>query len=61
MVTLISLSSYEASRSPDTHTLLNVEFLHETEDVLGEHFGLDLIHAVSGNGEAREAPVATQV
>lgn len=41
-------------------TPVNVEFLHETEDVLGEHFGLDLIHAVSGHREAREPPAATQ-
>lgn len=41
-------------------TPVNVEFVHETEDVLGEHFGLDLIHAVSGYREAREPPAPTQ-
>lgn len=42
-----------------THTLVNVEFLHETEDLLGEHFGLDLIQAVSGHREVRELPGET--
>lgn len=40
-----------------TCTLINVEFVHETEDLLGEIFGLEQVHAVLGHKELRELPV----
>lgn len=45
---------------PVTHTLVDVEFLHESEDMFGEQFGLDLAHAMFGQREARVAPEETQ-
>lgn len=40
-----------------THTLVNVEFLHQSEDVFGENFGLDQAHTLFGHREVRELPV----
>lgn len=51
----------QAQSSAVTCTLINVEFVHETEDLLGEIFGLELVHAVLGHKELRELPVERQV
>lgn len=44
-----------------THTLVNVKFLHKSEDVFDEQFGLGLAHAVFGQSETRELPVETNM
>ena len=42
------------------HTLVNIELLHESEDLFGEFFGLDLLRAMFGQREEIETPEETQ-
>lgn len=48
---------HEQLHTCQSHTLVNVEFLQESEDLFGEQFGLDLAHALFGQRDARESPV----
>lgn len=61
-VTIISawgVHVYMIDNTWQAHTLVDVKFLHKSEDLFREHFGLDLAHAVFGHREPRELPVET--